>query len=595
MTLEDSLRDHLQRQADDIPLPDREPGRAVSRARARRRNRQVGAGVVAVAALAAGLGIPRIAGDGDAGDPVSVRPADSGAGLPLTGPLTFDWQSTDGGLSGLAASFQADDGTVYALSTGPGVRYEDHPDGDYPRALYRLAEDGTWEAVPLDGERPDANDVATDGSLLYAVSTGPDGNGGYAPRLSTSSDRGDSWSVQDIEAAAPPSDVIPWLKSSSMAIESSGDTTLAVVSTSFRPNQEAVFPQLQEPGAYGTYQAVPQADGFALVEMAAPASPADIAARIEGATARGQGPPDGATGEIPPVTATTPVDPAAPTTTAVDPTGAPTTTTAVDPAPPPTTPPTFVDGEVPPDVITDPSGAFAEPTVVELVPWSDLGVSGIEALGTQHQVFERTADAWEPLEVTGLDGVSNLGLTVSGGRFVATGYPDGGGYSAVLTSSDGATWSPVSSPAEGQVVGVGSALVALPYDQSTVVQVSPDGGATWSEVDLAAFGVAAGQYITAADAGPLGLAFVTMPSPSDPTAPNGAAGAPAGSGPQLVVSGDLVDWTVTPLADVAGTPVTANGVTVGADRVVVSASPPRPDLSAPIESVTLVGTPVRQG
>ena len=74
MTLEDSLRDHLQRQADDIPLPDREPGRAVSRACARRRNRQVGAGVVAVAALAAGLGIPRIAGDGDAGDPVSVSP-----------------------------------------------------------------------------------------------------------------------------------------------------------------------------------------------------------------------------------------------------------------------------------------------------------------------------------------------------------------------------------------------------------------------------------------------------------------------------------------------------------------------------------------
>ena len=137
--------------------------------------------------------------------------------------------------------------------------------------------------------------------------------------------------------------------------------------------------------------------------------------------------------------------------------------------------------------------------------------------------------------------------------------------------------------------------MVLPYDQSTVVQVSPDGGATWSEVDLAAFGVAAGQFITAADAGPLGLAFVTMPAPPDPTAPNDAGAASAGTGPQLVVSGDLVDWTVTPLTDIAGTPVTAGGVTVGADRVVVTASPPRPDLSAPIESVTLVGTPVRQG
>ena len=45
-----------------------------------------------------------------------------------------------------------------------------------------------------------------------------------------------------------------------------GDTTLALVSTSFRPNQEEVFPQLREPGAYVRYQAVPQADGFALVE-----------------------------------------------------------------------------------------------------------------------------------------------------------------------------------------------------------------------------------------------------------------------------------------------------------------------------------------
>ena len=97
------------------------PAAPCARARARRRHRQVGAGVVAVAALAVGIGIPRIAtdGDDDGGDPVSVSPADTGAGLPLTGPLTFDWQTTAGGLSGLAASFQADDGTVYAPRPGP--------------------------------------------------------------------------------------------------------------------------------------------------------------------------------------------------------------------------------------------------------------------------------------------------------------------------------------------------------------------------------------------------------------------------------------------------------------------------------------------
>ena len=135
-------------------------------------------------------------------------------------------------------------------------------------ALYRLGNDGAWEAVPLDGDRPHAVDVTTGGGLLYAISTGPDGGEGYNPQLSTSADGGETWTTEDIAAAAPPSDVIPWLKSSSMTIESDGATTLAVVSTSFRPNQEEVFPQLKEPGAYVRYQAVPQADGFALVEAA---------------------------------------------------------------------------------------------------------------------------------------------------------------------------------------------------------------------------------------------------------------------------------------------------------------------------------------
>ena len=38
------------------------------------------------------------------------------------------------------------------------------------------------------------------GGLLYAVSTGPDGNGGYAPQLSTSADGGDTWTVEDVGA-----------------------------------------------------------------------------------------------------------------------------------------------------------------------------------------------------------------------------------------------------------------------------------------------------------------------------------------------------------------------------------------------------------
>jgi hypothetical protein len=564
MTFEDTLRDQLRRQAADLPLPEREPGRAVARARARRRNHRVAAGATAVAVLlAAGLA-PQLAGGGDDGDSLTAGPADGGPGLPLTGPLAFDWQATDGGLTSVTSAFQTDDGTIYALATGPGVRYEDHPNGDYPRALYRLAEDGTWEAVPLEGERPDAVDVTTAGGLLYAVSTGPDGNGGYAPRLSTSADAGDTWTVEDVGAVAPPSDVISWLKSSTMAIESNGDTTLALVSTSFRPNQEEVFPQLREPDAYIRYQAEARPEGFALLDVTggvAATRPEDVAAAFEAraATAAEDGTSTWALGDPPP-------------------------TAPPSPGPTSTVPPSTIEGTIVPPAEGEPpamSSPFAGAEVVQLVPWADLGVPSIDALGGHHQVFQRTDEGWAQLDATGLPAdLLGLELTAAGDRFVATGYAMRTGETTAYTSSDGVTWAPVTSP-DPQVVGVGSALVSLPYD-GTVVHVSPDGGATWSEVDLAAFGLAPGSFVVDADAGPLGLALVTAPL-------NGAPGS------QLVVSGDLVDWTVTPMEEVLGTAgELASKVVVGADRVVVTASTAPADLTALPGTLTAVGTPVRQ-
>jgi len=564
MTFEDTLRDQLRRQAADLPLPEREPGRAVARARARRRNHRVAAGATAVAVLlAAGLA-PQLAGGGDDGDSLTAGPADGGPGLPLTGPLAFDWQATDGGLTSVTSAFQTDDGTIYALATGPGVRYEDHPNGDYPRALYRLAEGGTWEAVPLEGERPDAVDVTTAGGLLYAVSTGPDGNGGYAPRLSTSADAGDTWTVEDVGAVAPPSDVISWLKSSTMAIESNGDTTLALVSTSFRPNQEEVFPQLREPDAYIRYQAEARPEGFALLDVTggvAATRPEDVAAAFEAraATAAEDGTSTWALGDPPP-------------------------TAPPSPGPTSTVPPSTIEGTIVSPAEGEPpamSSPFAGAEVVQLVPWADLGVPSIDALGGHHQVFQRTDEGWAQLDATGLPAdLLGLELTAAGDRFVATGYAMRTGETTAYTSSDGVTWAPVTSP-DPQVVGVGSALVSLPYD-GTVVHVSPDGGATWSEVDLAAFGLAPGSFVVDADAGPLGLALVTAPL-------NGAPGS------QLVVSGDLVDWTVTPMEEVLGTAgELASKVVVGADRVVVTASTAPADLTALPGTLTAVGTPVRQ-
>jgi hypothetical protein len=152
----------------------------------------------------------------------------------------------------------------------------------------------------------------------------------------------------------------------------------------------------------------------------------------------------------------------------------------------------------------------------------------------------------------------------------------------VLTSPDGASWSPVSTGPYEQIVGLGPVLVRLPSDGVTL-GVSEDAGGSWSEVDLGEVaGVDGGSRISTVDSGRLGLALVVDA---------GADGLPE----DLVVSGDLADWTTTPLADVVGfedigtaTPV------VGEDRIVVTASHPVVDDSAePPASVTAVGTPVR--
>ena len=71
-----------------------------------------------------------------------------------------------------------------------------------------------------------------------------------------------------------------------------------------------------------------------------------------------------------------------------------------------------------------------------------------------------------------------------------------------------------------------------------------------------------GAYLGGVATGPLGLAAVVFGENGPPTS--------------LLVTGDLVDWTVTPLADVVGVDdVSTANVFVGEDRIVVSANAAR--------------------
>jgi hypothetical protein len=242
MPFEQMLRDRLIDEAAAVKLPERDPQRAVARARTRRHRRTAAVGVTTVAAVAvAAVTLLQ-------GDPTGESVTTPGAGtLQPVGPLDLDWRAADGGLSGVSSQFQTVEGTVYALSTGPGVRYADFPDGDFPRSLYTLAEDGTWQELPLDGDRPRAVQMAGANGELYSVSTGPAPSGdGSVARLGVSADGGETWAVDDVTELDPPSSVHDWRRSTSMDVETAAGTTIAAVTTSFHPDLEALFPELDD-------------------------------------------------------------------------------------------------------------------------------------------------------------------------------------------------------------------------------------------------------------------------------------------------------------------------------------------------------------
>jgi hypothetical protein len=560
MSFEQKLRDQIKHEAGTVPLPERDPERAVGRARTRRYRRQAGAASLAAAIAVAVVAPPMLS---DSNDPASVT-IPGASGLVPTGPLDLDWQSADGGLSSELSAFQSDDGTFYALSTGPGARYEDYPDGDLPRALYRLTDDGTWEPLALDGDRPRATDVSGGDGLLYAVSTGPAGGGeGSAANLSTSDDGGETWTTEQIEPVDPPSDAVDWETGSVMAVETSASTTLALVTTRSYPDVHQLFPELADLEESQDVGVETQDDGLALVRYleSPPARTGEDPAFDPGA---------GADPEVASPEPDAPSDDEAAVAEAEDRAAAELEERGL-----------AADGDEAPPERVEPEGVETE--MIDSVPWSELGVDGPEALVPSHQLFRHVDGGWEPVEggADAFAGLSGVELTVAGDQFVATGWADDGASSSVLTSADGTSWSPVSAPSSGdfgQVVGVGPALVEVPWE-GTVFQVSGDAGATWSAVDLADAGVAQGSTVLAADGGPLGLAVVL--------------GDEEGTPRELAVTGDLADWTVTPVADVVGSSdIVYATPDVGEDRIVLTASLPSGG-SERSSTVTAVGTPVR--
>jgi hypothetical protein len=546
MPFEQILRDHLLDDAEVVSLPERvDPARPIARAKARRRHRVTAAAVatVAVVAVAGVAAVPALRDDGDGTDTVITPAAE---GLVPTGPLDLAWSSAEDGLSGVESQFQQADGTVYALSTGPGVRYGD--DVPFPKGLYRLDENGVWQLQELDSEHR-MQDVAGVGDALYGVSTGPASQGdGSVVRLSRSGDGGETWTDEDIPPAEAPSADDHWSRSVTMKVESNGPVTLAVVNTQFSPDVTKLFPELAEDnGTPNWYNVEARDEGLVLMQLTSSGS---------GASA------DGLT-FVPEEQQTAPTSTVAPE----QPTEQPTTTDV--------------------DILTSDGRPVVEEDV-HTIPWSDLGVSSqAGAYPVHNQVFRLDGDTWQQVD-NDLGASVVYGVGVAGDLFTATGFrpvPDGSEPVADETtyvSADGAIWTPVETPHDGRVVGAGPGLVNAPYE-GTTLDISADGGASWSQLDLAAVGMAGDCTFAAAAGGPLGVALVIA--------------GPDGSPEALATSADLVTWTITTLSEIAGTDdIAVVTPFVGRDRVVLliqGHKPGGPESVEPGPSRTAVGTPRR--
>src|SRR5690606_32228392 len=168
MDLQERLRAHMRSELANTPVSDlggvMERGETIRR---RRRTVMTAAPVVVVVLGVVGVMASGIMSDEDAPDADQVAAAEAELSLSLG---TRDWAIEAASL-GWAEDIAADDGVFYALSTAPGVRWEDFPMGSLPKALYVSSDGRNWSPTPFGEWRP-AGLAAADG-LLYVVGTAP--------------------------------------------------------------------------------------------------------------------------------------------------------------------------------------------------------------------------------------------------------------------------------------------------------------------------------------------------------------------------------------------------------------------------------------
>ena len=234
---DDRISDYLHDRAAAIELPPASSATVVRRARRRRVRRGAALGVSVITVAASAIAVTR--GDRDGGS------AEVSVASTAVVPTALDWSMVEPttGLGTLIPPIYAstDDGTVYSLSTAPGV--PDPSGRPVPRQLYRSDDGGAdWTPVDLPGDFS-AGSLASGGSQLYAVGTSPAG-GGIGYRLATSGDGGATWSSTDLPAEAAA--LVARHPDSTAAFQPSiavrGDTVVVSASVAFNLDVRSLVP-----------------------------------------------------------------------------------------------------------------------------------------------------------------------------------------------------------------------------------------------------------------------------------------------------------------------------------------------------------------
>ena len=113
-----------------------------------------------------------------------------------TDSVAVSWQTTSGGLSWTQHMFESD-GRFYALSTAPGVTYDDYNGQGLAQAIYVSSDGLEWDANLIDdgffasgfGIRDDA---------LYVLGTSPASAALRAGKIGRSTDGGATWAYTDL-------------------------------------------------------------------------------------------------------------------------------------------------------------------------------------------------------------------------------------------------------------------------------------------------------------------------------------------------------------------------------------------------------------